>query len=98
MKSGYTKYPCFLCKWDTRADREHYSRSIWPECNNLHPGSHNIIYNYLVNPNRILFLYSSIIHFLRSHLDYMPSSCGDFSEEQIYLRKVLSPGYYYNER
>ena len=42
MQSGYTKYPCFLCKWDTRADREHYSRRIWLECNNLHPGSHNI--------------------------------------------------------
>ena len=38
-----TKYPCFLCKWDTRVDREHYSRRIWPECNNLHTGSRNII-------------------------------------------------------
>ena len=54
MQSGYTKYPCFLCKWDSRADREHYSRRIWPERYNLHPGSHNIIQNSLVNPNRIL--------------------------------------------
>ena len=28
---------------DTRVDREHYSIRIWPECDNLHPGSHNII-------------------------------------------------------
>ena len=98
MQSGYTKYPCFLCKWDTRADREHHSRRIWSECNNLHTGTHNIIQNSLVYPNRILFIYSSIIQFLRSHIDYILSSCGDFSEEQMSLRKVLSPGYYYNER
>ena len=54
MQSGYIKYPCFLCKWDSRADREHYSRRISPERDNLHPGSHNIILNYLVNPKRIL--------------------------------------------
>ena len=29
MKSEYIKYPCFLYKWDGRADREHYSRRIW---------------------------------------------------------------------
>ena len=54
MLSGYTKYPYFLCKCDSRADREHYSRCIWPERDNVHLGSHNIIQNYLVNPNRLL--------------------------------------------
>ena len=57
MQSVYTNYPCFLRKWDNRADREHYSRRIWPECDNLHPGSHNIIQNSLVNTNRILLFY-----------------------------------------
>ena len=54
MQSAYTKYPYFLCKRDSRADREHYSRRIWSERDNLHPGSHTIIQYYLVNPNRIL--------------------------------------------
>ena len=53
MQSGYTKYPCLLCKRDSRSDREHYSRRIWPEHDNLHPGSH-LIQNSLYNPNRIL--------------------------------------------
>ena len=35
---------------------------------------------------------------INSHLDYIPSSCGDFSKEQMSLRRVLSTGYYYNER
>ena len=43
IQSGYTKYPCFLCKWDTRVDREYYAIRIWPECDNLHPCSHHII-------------------------------------------------------
>ena len=54
MQSLYTKYPCFLCKWDSRADREHYSRRICSEWDNLHPGLHNIIQKSHFNPNRIL--------------------------------------------
>lgn len=30
QQSGYTKYPCFLCLWDSRAKHEHWSRSEWP--------------------------------------------------------------------
>ena len=69
--SGYIKYPCFLCKWDSRAQRKHYSRGIWPERDNLYPGSHNIIQNYLVNPNRILLpplhiKLEIMIHFIKA--------------------------------
>ena len=24
LQGGYTKYPCFLCLWDSRADKQHY--------------------------------------------------------------------------
>ena len=79
MQSGYIKYPCFLCKWDTRTDREHYSKSISPERDNLHPGSHNIIQNSLVNPNRILLHPLNInlgrmIHFIKA-IDQHGSPC-----------------------
>ena len=26
LQGGYTKYPCFLCLWDSRADDQHYVR------------------------------------------------------------------------
>lgn len=26
LQSGYSKFPCFLCLWDSRADTEHYVR------------------------------------------------------------------------
>lgn len=29
MQGGYTKYPCYLCEWDSRAPNK-YERSEWP--------------------------------------------------------------------
>jgi hypothetical protein len=26
QQNGYTKYPCFLCLWDSRAKHEHWAR------------------------------------------------------------------------
>ena len=28
LQSGYTKYSCFLCLWNSRADGEHYEKCI----------------------------------------------------------------------
>ena len=30
LQGGYTKYPYFLCLWDSRADGQHYVRQEWP--------------------------------------------------------------------
>ena len=30
QQSGYTKYPCFLCQWDSRARDQHWQRTEWP--------------------------------------------------------------------
>uniref|UniRef100_A0A0K8U7S6 Uncharacterized protein n=1 Tax=Bactrocera latifrons TaxID=174628 RepID=A0A0K8U7S6_BACLA len=45
LQSGYTKHCCFLCKWDSRARKDHYCIKDWPErveftigvCINEHP-------------------------------------------------------------
>ena len=29
QQAGYTKYPCFLCLWDSRADELHYLQQEW---------------------------------------------------------------------
>lgn len=31
QQAGYTKYPCFECLWDSRADTEHWKRRSWPK-------------------------------------------------------------------
>ena len=54
MQGGYTKYPCFMCKWDSRADDEHYERKVWPAREELTPGLYNIKAIPLVNPIKVL--------------------------------------------
>lgn len=54
MQGGYTKYPCFLCLWDSRADSQHYVQRDWPARSNLEPGSHNVQSQPLVSPQDIL--------------------------------------------
>ena len=38
QQGGYTKYPCFLCYWDSRADKDHWVRKEWPSRHRLIPG------------------------------------------------------------
>lgn len=54
MQGGYTKYPCFLCLWDSRADDKHFEQRNWPIRTSLEPGSQNVLSKPLVNPKSIL--------------------------------------------
>ncbi|QQP54451.1 Uncharacterized protein FKW44_007287 [Caligus rogercresseyi] len=31
LQSGYTKYMCFLCLWDSRDDKNHWTKKDWKE-------------------------------------------------------------------
>lgn len=37
----YTKYPCFLCMWDSRAREKHWVETNWPLRSDLKPGDHS---------------------------------------------------------
>lgn len=54
LQGGYTKHPCFLCLWDSRADSQHYVRKDWPLRQGLQPGSHNVLSHPLVEPTKVL--------------------------------------------
>ena len=36
-QGGYTKFPCFLCFWDSRADASHFTRKELPPRNEFLP-------------------------------------------------------------
>ena len=38
MQFGYTKYCCFLCKWDSWDKKNHYVNKLWPKQTSLMPG------------------------------------------------------------
>ncbi|KAF2350265.1 hypothetical protein FHG87_018979 [Trinorchestia longiramus] len=54
LQGGYTKCPCFLCLWDSRAVDQHYVRQEWPSRQALKPGSHHVVSHPLVEPSKIL--------------------------------------------
>lgn len=54
LQQGYTKYMCFLCKWDSRARKEHYVRKDWPKRANFIVGQENVKCNPLVEMDQII--------------------------------------------
>ena len=48
MQECFTKYPCLLCLWDSRADDNHYMQNQWPSREILQADSHNIVADSLV--------------------------------------------------
>ena len=56
QQSGFTKYPCFLCMWDSWDHAQHYTKKDWTLWEELMPcKERNIINDPLVDRDRILF-------------------------------------------
>lgn len=56
QQSGFNKYPCFLCMWDSRDRAQHYTKKDWPVREELVPcKERNVINDPLVDRDRILF-------------------------------------------
>ena len=55
QQSGFTKFPCFLCYWDSRARSEHWERKVWPDRESMIVGQKNVIAEPLVDRSRIIF-------------------------------------------
>lgn len=54
LQGGYSKFSCFLCLWDSRADSEHYSRKEWPARHQFEPGKHSVKAAPLVHAQNVL--------------------------------------------
>ena len=55
QQSGFTKYPCFLCQWDSRARDQHWVKKDWPTREKLEVGKQNVINEPLVDRKKIVF-------------------------------------------
>jgi len=53
LQGGYTKYSCFLCLWNNRADGEQYKKIHWPLRDELTPGRYNVIKEPLVRREKV---------------------------------------------
>jgi hypothetical protein len=54
QQSGHTKYPCFLCLWDSRSKHEHWARNDWHPRDYMVVGGQNVINEPLVARDRII--------------------------------------------
>lgn len=54
IQAGYVKYPCFLCTWDSRDRKSHYTRESWDERQSNVEGEQNIILPNLVDKSAII--------------------------------------------
>lgn len=54
QQSGFTKYPCCYCLWDSRAKHQHWDKRDWPARETMEVGTQNIINPPLVSRDRIL--------------------------------------------
>jgi len=54
LQTGYNKYSCFLCEWDSHARGTHYSRKHWPHRQSLTPGMKNVIHKPLIKRSKVL--------------------------------------------
>lgn len=54
QQAGYPKFPCHLCKWDSRARDKHWSTPTWPKRQVLTPGVKNVTNAALVDPQKVI--------------------------------------------
>ena len=54
MQTGFTKYCCFLCLWDSRAVSQHYKQKDWGSRSTFVHGKHSLKENPLVDMNKVL--------------------------------------------
>ena len=54
QQSGYTKFSCFFCEWDSRDRNLHCVQKEWPSRNTLNVGEKNVIRPSLVDRDKVL--------------------------------------------
>lgn len=55
QQKGYTKFPCYLCMWDSRAREKHWTQKEWPLRETFQAGMPNVTHNPIVSRDKIVF-------------------------------------------
>ena len=53
LQGGFTKFPCYLCLWDSRNTSLHYEKRTWPLMTGYEVGSHYVKQEQLVEPRKV---------------------------------------------
>ena len=55
QQHGFTKFPCYLCMWDSRARDKHWTQKEWPIRETLEAGMPNILHDPIVSRDKVIF-------------------------------------------
>ncbi|XP_061429010.1 uncharacterized protein LOC133355651 [Lethenteron reissneri] len=87
LQGGFTKFPCYLCLWDSRDTKAHYHRRDWPQQTKFSVGRKNVKWELLVDSRKVLMPPLHIKLGLMKQLAFCPSKDG-FSKSEICKRKA----------
>ena len=54
LQGSFTKFPCFLCVWDSLDTTAHYHRKDWPQWTEFSVWKSNIKWEPLIEPQKAL--------------------------------------------
>lgn len=54
LQGGFTKFPCYLCLWDSRDTQAHYHKRDWSPRTDFSEGKNNVKWEPLVDPKKVL--------------------------------------------
>jgi hypothetical protein len=79
----YSKYPSFMCEWDSRTRSQHWDQKWWTPRISLEPGSRNILHKSLANQKKILLPFLHIkLGIMKQYVKTLPKTWNCFN----YLR------------
>ena len=85
QQSGFTKYPCFMCKWDSRDRINHWIKRDWPLRKSLTTGYRNILHPALVDRSNV------ILPSLHIKLGLMKQFVKALNEEDVRFKNIQEP-------
>ena len=96
QQGGHTKYPCFLCHCDNRANEEHWAKKEWSPRNTTKPGEKNIVNDPLVDRKNIILpplhiklgLMKQFVKALNRSGDCFGYTCSTFPDLSYEKKKV----------
>jgi len=94
LQGEYTKYPSYLCLWDSRPDALHYVQKEWPARTEFTMGSHKVKWDPLIAAYRVLMPPRHIkLGLMKQFVKGLkPSSCQRFEKTVvIHMLPYLRP-------
>ena len=89
LQGGFTKFPCFLCYWDSRNTTAHYHRRMWPKLTEYSVGYSNIKWDPYIYPIKTLLPPLPInLDLIKQFVKALDKNSDTFKHLQTFFTKI----------